>query len=60
VDDSYQKTRLTLPHDFVGLLTIKCRYGTVKPFSSRVHHLSEINGVTKCFVGDLRVVGTSP
>ena len=45
--------KLTLPRDFEGLLTVKRLHGSVSELPPHVATLSEVDGVMKCFVGDI-------
>ncbi|KAH7098302.1 hypothetical protein BKA62DRAFT_376295 [Auriculariales sp. MPI-PUGE-AT-0066] len=57
VQSSYGSATVTLPHDFVGLLSLQRQYGQIKPLPPRVQVLSDVGGDMKCFVGDLGLIG---
>ncbi|KAH7098303.1 hypothetical protein BKA62DRAFT_773525 [Auriculariales sp. MPI-PUGE-AT-0066] len=58
---THSTARLQLPRDFVGLLTIQRKHGSVEGLSpDRVTTISEVDGLMKCFVGDISLLNGQP
>ena len=58
VDAAHNTTMLTLPHDFVGMITVRrSSYGKMKPLPLRVQQISDVGGDMRCFVGDISQIG---